>query len=1182
MEQSQARYNRAGGFLLFSVSKIELNLHKGQQAEGCFTLEEQDGMNVEGYVYSSDFRMQVNNDKFSGENITIDYSFDTTGMNVGDVLKGNFYVISDRGEYVIPFVVMIQREAIDSSLGNIKNLFHFTNLAKSNWNEAIKVFYSPEFINIMSGNEAKYRNLYRGLSAKGSKNFNLEEFLIGINKKQKIEYIVAENSMTLNNPPKDLRATIKIDKNGWGYTMLGVKIMGDFIVPDKTKLDENDFEGNTCNYGFTLNYDRLHGGKNYGKLIFKHLYGSFEVEVCVIMNNFANKSVVARKTKSNEFAFVRYYLDYTCKKLSLQKWLSLSDEILTNGVSSINMDLSVALLKSHLLIIGERYNEAKWIIDKCVKTSIEDANNELYCYYLYILALYSDDDYYRREVTGQIRSIYENDKYNWRIAWILLKLSDDYKKSPEKKFAFAMNQVKLGCSSPIVYIEALKALSENPSMIMHMDDAILRVLLFGAKEGILSKDVMTQVSYLALKAKNYDRKLLRVMEYIYKRHDSDDVVQAVCVQLMKGDIYTEESFKWYSMAVERNLPLTRLYESYMLSMDLRKEIELPKRVLMYFSYQSALPVAQNAYIYAYVVKNMEEQQEIYFSYKDSIIRFVLKQLRAGKVDKNLAFLYSHYIMGELQSSENIRDFAKMMLMHCIVVEDSDITSVVVIDERLKAELIFPVSQRKAYVAILGNDYTILLEDSLGNRFCTTREYSIERFFMPGKVIPKLETYIEDTLLFDLHVCEDNLEFLIITDNTVGRYKYLESCEEISEEYRSRLHLPLIRYYMEKDDTKNVDELLNRLGYDDVTYKDYNEIIRDFIIRGMLDKAMEFALYYGADNIEPKTLVRLGERMIDRDGMIENKRLLSILIQAFERGKYDVEGLRFLVQFYRGPLKMLRNIWKAASNFYVDTYSICERMIIQTLNTGAYIGEEAEVLKQYVSGGAKTEVELEFLTYYAHEYFVHGRVVDDFIFNEIGRLIKNEKINEEVCMLAYLLHYSKGVNIKEIPEETKDNIKEFINILYTKKGISFPFFAAFKDISIEAMQISNRTLIEYRGNPKFKTTINYVFSKENDDEGGFCREEMVDMYGGIYVKEFLLFFGETLQYYITEEGSMGEQLTESGTVSKNDALGESDTDRYSLINDIAIADTLKDYDTAFRLLEEYKYKEYLIDNLFRAQ
>ena len=81
------------------------------------------------------------------------------------------------------------------------------------------------------------------------------------------------------------------------------------------------------------------------------------------------------------------------------------------------------------------------------------------------------------------------------------------------------------------------------------------------------------------------------------------------------------------------------------------------------------------------------------------------------------------------------------------------------------------------------------------------------------------------------------------------------------------------------------------------------------------------------------------------------------------------------------------------------------------------------------------------------------------------------------------------------------------------------------------------------------------------------------------KEFVLFFGETLQYYITEERNGEEQLTESGNLQKSDIRGEGHDSRYQLVNDIVISKTLEDFDTMDNLLEEYKRKEFLNGKLF---
>jgi len=1181
MEQDTYQFDEVRGSLVFSVSKVELELDNDSQVEGYFEFEEQNGLDVEGYVYSSNFRMQIENREIKGSDYKIAYTFDPAGMNAGDVLKGNFYVVTNRGEYVVPFLVMKQRKSLDSSLGDIKNLFHFTNLAKSKWEEAVVVFNSPDFAKILVGNDLRYLNLYRGLTAKGNKNFNLEEFLIGINKKQKIEYIVDSEPVSIENPAEDIIQSIRLEKNGWGYVYLEAEADENYIELSKNLIKENDFEDNICMLEYKIRRDKLHEGNNPANIIIHTLYDEFRIEINVSKSNLLTKSVIGKKKKRTTYLLTRHYLDYTVKRINQSKWLMLTDELLANKEREDENDITANMMQAHSLIVQERFNEAKWILDKKVANHIEDAGNDEYCYYLYLNSLYSSDEYYSREIKDQIYSIYNNDKENWHIAWILLRLDEELRKNSSKKYSFVLEQIGRGCTSPIIYMEAIKALSENPSLLRHLEKEEKRIILYGAREGILTEEIMSQVSYLVMKSKNFSPCLLRIMRLIYEQTKSDEALQSVCVQLMKGGKTEPEYFNWYEAAVERNFPLTRLYESYMLSMDLRRDEPIPKRVLMYFSYQSSLPPAQNAYLYAYVVKNKEDLQDIYLTYKESIDRFVIKQLYECRIDRNLAYLYSNIVLEEMMTEDNLTQFSKILFKHCVTVDSNDIVSVVVVDERLKEQMSYPVSNGCAYVALLGNDYTILLEDRYGNRYYHTKDYNIEKYFVPGKLLYRMENKATESLFFNLFLCDDSPEFLLITEQNVDRYIYLEACDEVTDEYKGLIRLPLLRYFIEKDDVQNADRILEDIRYKDISFKDYNELVRIMLIRGRLEQSIDVVMHFGAENFEPRLLVRLASGVLERDGVYEQDKLTYILVSAFERGKYDEAGITYLARFINGPIKKLRNVWKAASGFDIDTYDVCERMIKQTLNTGAYIGEEAAVLKEYVNGGAKSEVELQFLSYYAHESFVRGRLVDEYMFEEMERLYKSEKRLSDICMLAWLEHISSGDS--EYKSGEKDElVSEFIRILMVKKGIVFPFFGKFRNVSTSAAQVYNQVLVEYRGTPGVRTVINYVINMDDEETSGYSREDMTDMYGGIYVKRFVLFFGESLQYYITEEQGNGQQLTESGTVGKNDVPAHNDNDRYSIVNDVAIADTLKDYGTTLRLLEEYKYKEYLVDSIFTPQ
>lgn len=147
------------------------------------------------------------------------------------------------------------------------------------------------------------------------------------------------------------------------------------------------------------------------------------------------------------------------------------------------------------------------------------------------------------------------------------------------------------------------------------------------------------------------------------------------------------------------------------------------------------------------------------------------------------------------------------------------------------------------------------------------------------------------------------------------------------------------------------------------------------------------------------------------------------------------------------------------------------------------------------------------------------------------------------------------------------------------NLCFPFYKEFAEKITFMHKFMDKTMVEYRVREGNRAVIHYVIEREGNDENEYIKEEMKNMYGGVCVKEFTLFFGETLQYYIMEIEDGKEQLTESGTFSRSDTDMSQGMSRYNLINDIAMGRTLNDYDTMESLLFEYFDHAYLLEELF---
>lgn len=186
----------------------------------------------------------------------------------------------------------------------------------------------------------------------------------------------------------------------------------------------------------------------------------------------------------------------------------------------------------------------------------------------------------------------------------------------------------------------------------------------------------------------------------------------------------------------------------------------------------------------------------------------------------------------------------------------------------------------------------------------------------------------------------------------------------------------------------------------------------------------------------------------------------------------------------------------------------------------------------------------------------------------------------MCKIAYLKYYEE--NPKEITEEMKDMITDFLQDMLNGKMI-LPLFKFYQGYLPALDMLQDKAILEYRAKPGHRVMIHYLINREDGKEQEYCKETMRDMFAGICVKEFILFFGERLQYYITEEIDGREQVTESGTISKNDSSSQLHTgNRFNLLNGIMIGKNMQDYDTADTLLEEYYKKDFMTDKLFTIQ
>ena len=92
--------------------------------------------------------------------------------------------------------------------------------------------------------------------------------------------------------------------------------------------------------------------------------------------------------------------------------------------------------------------------------------------------------------------------------------------------------------------------------------------------------------------------------------------------------------------------------------------------------------------------------------------------------------------------------------------------------------------------------------------------------------------------------------------------------------------------------------------------------------------------------------------------------------------------------------------------------------------------------------------------------------------------------------------------------------------------------------------------------------------------------MNDAYEGIFVKAFTIFFGEAVEYYITEEEGSISNVVESGRLGSNEMRGHAGQNRFELLNAMLFEQALGEEDELHKLMAQYERQEKINEKLFR--
>lgn len=1168
------RFNGTKPILAFSEETIDLSVIEGRSEAGSFVIESTNQIKICGIVYSTNPRMECLNPHFEGEKVRIRYQFNSKGLTEGDACEGKFVIVCNQIEYSLSFCARITRLYAEASTGAVKSLDDFTRLAASNWDEAYHLFYNRNFLNTIPYGNVYERLTYEGFACARPSGQNMEEFLIGVNKKQPVSISVDKSEEIFMASKEPQSGCFTITKDNWGYTEIRLRTDCEFIKLSKPVLTLDDFIGKTYLYEYIIDASAMHAGRNFGRIYIDGVYQSFTIDITAGVRDddgSISDIAVTKDIKECMVGIMELYTSFRLKRIVTGVWANETISILNHLHALVPDEHMYELMKAQAFIINRQRQEAKWILDD-FKHSNPDKKAPIWGYYLYLMTLLEREPSYVDNMTHEVELIFYENPDSVLLFWVLLFLRDQYFDDSAGKLKDIKYWVLRGCSSPYLYIEAYYLISQDPYLIKELSVFELRILSWAVKEKALTKELAGAIFEAVDLAGGFDNRVYELLTAAYEICPEAEYVGIICSYLIKGHKNDTCFHKWFELGIENKLRLTGLYESYLLTMDDRQISPVPKIIQMYFSFDNKLPYRKLAVLYNNIIAAKETEPEVYHKYRKAMGRFAMDQAQLRHIDDNLAVLYEDMLELGFINEELSAAFSDIIYTHKLIVFDKRIVRAIIYQNEMKEPQIVPVTDQCAYFELFSNDYVILFEDSRGYRYVKSISYRLQRLMDAEKYLDRCISLSPDRPQYIVSHFKHVRDYSDFTKDDLKLFKPVFYSESFSDSYKAVMGYRILKYCQLHDYEDYVRPFLQSINFDTLQ-KDARKYLIDMLVSNRLyEKAYDMAMEYGIDMLAAASKVVLCENAL-KVQHVDDDFMVQLAISAFKTGKYSDLVLKYLCENYTGPTDELINLWHAADKFSISSMKLDERILEQGIYTQIEPEKISDIFMEYYKRAGNEKLILAYISLVAHGYLHSGGCKADFIFDIIEkRFIGNRTLND-ACQLALLKHFAEKTDITQAELEIEDTLLKY----YIYNNMYFDFFARLDYRLLEKYFIYDKAFLQYESTPGTHVVLHY--SRDEDGEE-FNSEDMVEMYDGIYVKTFVIFFGELIRYYITEEHDNSIEVKESNRLTCNNIPGDNDHSRYNLINEMIISDTLSDETTLKSNIDEYKRLDAATKQLFK--
>lgn len=736
---SKGNFRIARPEVIFEETNLVLIIGEGEIYRGSFVIKSSNDCAIRGLIYPSSFRVRLKDSGFDGNPARVEFTYDGKGLPPGYVEKGKFTVVCTGGEYELSFTAIVEKPYVMTAYGKVQNTDDFRKLAIKDYSEAARLFRSRDFYNVLKYENERIFHLYDNMRKWSLSEQALEEFLVGIKQKECIFLTLPGEGMFFEDVTESTKGIVSLMKNTWGYIPVHIETDGKFLKVLKADITTEDFVGNTHEIEYFVRPEFLHGGRNYGALRFVTPYETLTYEVEVFQNQEYNENHHMPELLMAQV--IKEYVGYVAGRIELENWVSSAAEKVAAIRKIDPLSEKYQLLQAHIYIIGQRIEEAKWILENYNYNKFAIGKDPITnSYYLFLTALIRGNKAHTERVLDEISKTYLRYQDSWMLLYMLISLDPRYK-NPYKKLEVLEQQYEFEINGVLFYLETFLCYREKPTLLKKLGEFELHVLEFATKYRLMTKELALYVANFASQRKDFSVPLFRILERTYKMFGEPMILNTICRLLIKGDKTERKYFGWYQKAVDEGFRIARLYEYYMITLNEDSfRGALPKSILLYFMHGNTLDYKKAAFLYANVLQ-FDNEEELFLGYREQMVAFTWEQLEKRHISEHLKVLYKRFCVLDEMDAGRIEAINDICFSYGIRTKVPNMHSVLVIEKNGEVRQRVPYSEKNgAIICLYDKESRIVWESTEGRYYTESIPYDTKRLFYEPRFIEMCRKY----------------------------------------------------------------------------------------------------------------------------------------------------------------------------------------------------------------------------------------------------------------------------------------------------------------------------------------------------------------------------------------------------------------------------------------------------------